>query len=372
LKARRVFKKNQNWLFKTNKPLNKGFRRPDLDVTLDVRKKAFSGLNYRHFATQRREALYRRGFFWQLSQNGRKYGALQKYIYKKRRKISTWVGLKNLKIKGRILGNVKKSRSQNVIAPKIFSATPTITVVIKKKERKHEYGWKRKVYPRKPKFRQNWQERRVGDSRGYSQNRWNHPRANEQNHSGFNKYYPSNFRNRSQGGAWKNNEKTCGINNSGARVYGNASADFKKFDRVAFQINKKPTYNVGVNKRFTGPGSQRKYSTAPEVSKNKKLSPAVKLRYFKRKKNKKGALKINQNNVTTQQSVKILTPVSIPKLSLATRIEKILYKTRLLKIRGAKKQSQQRCFRKKLIYSHYFRGRFVKKPKVKNKSIETT
>jgi len=56
-------KKNQNWLFKKITPVIKRQNFFSVGITQDARKKAFIGLNYRHFATQRRETLYRRGFF---------------------------------------------------------------------------------------------------------------------------------------------------------------------------------------------------------------------------------------------------------------------------------------------------------------------
>jgi len=275
-------KKNQNWVFKIGRPIIKRPRQSNPDDIFAARKKAFSGLNYRHFATQRKESLYRRGFFWQLVPGGRKYGALQKYRYKKRRKSLGWRNQKGLQAGIINLVSTKKLRMKNHVVQQNLLKIQKVSTPVKKKERKHEYGWKRKIYPRKSGFHRNRWGKGATNLKDLSHN-MGPVHSHNQNYSGFNKHQHNNFRSDSRGGVQKDNKPTFYKNNSGVWSRGNTAAGVKKFYEASFQINKKPNSDHGVKKIFTNSGSRRKYSTAPGSSKDKKWNSTPKLRYFRKR-----------------------------------------------------------------------------------------
>jgi len=165
----------------------------------------------------------------------------------------------------------------------------------------------------------------------------------------------------------KDNKPVFYKNNSGVWSRGNTTVGVKKLYEASFQINKKPNSDLGVKKIFTNSGSRRKYSTAPGRSEDKKWHSTPKLRYFRKRGAGKYGSKTSQKKVIVKQLIKNKIFVPSLKQSLEDQIEKIMHKKILLKIRGLKKQLHQKKFMKKLTHHRYFRGRFIKNPRLKIK-----
>ena|GEM_PF-4859235 len=104
----------------------------------DNEKKPYSGQNYRHFATQRRESLYAGKFFWCLVEGGQKYGGMQKFRLRMTRKVS-----------GNVSANVTKKIAG---VSKQVSHSASGAAYMPRKERRRLFNRQKRLNSRRKKF----------------------------------------------------------------------------------------------------------------------------------------------------------------------------------------------------------------------------